>query len=65
MKRLVLVMAIVFTFGVTYAASGTTEVQKANTEQTTNKPDEKKKDGCSKGCDKAKSGEKKTTSDKK
>lgn len=65
MKRLVLVMAIVFTFGVTYAASGTTDVKKASTEQTTNKPDDKKKDGCSKGCDKAKGGDKKTTSDKK
>ena len=67
MKRLVLVMAIVFAFGVTYASNGTTEVQKASTEQVnSNKPDEKKKDGCcSKTCDKSKDGEKKSTSDKK
>ncbi len=66
MKRLVLVMAIVFTFGVTYASSGTVEKKKeATTEQTANKPDEKKKECCKKGCDKEKSGEKKTTSDKK
>ena len=65
MKRLVLVMAIVFTFGVTYASSGTVEKKKATTEQTASKPDEKKKECCKKGCDKEKSGEKKTTSDKK
>ncbi|MEN6453818.1 MAG: hypothetical protein ABFD10_06130 [Prolixibacteraceae bacterium] len=65
MKRLVLVMAIVFTFGVTYAASGTKEVKKAGTEQSASKPDDKKKDCCKKSCDKAKSGDKKTTSDKK
>lgn len=66
MKRLVLVMAIVFTFGVTYAANGTTEVKKAGTEQSASKPDEKKKDCCKKTCDKAKKdGEKKSTSDKK
>lgn len=66
MKRLVLVMTIVFAFGVTYASNGTTEVQKAGTEQVnSNKPDEKKKDCCKKTCDKAKSGKKKSTSDKK
>ena len=66
MKRLVLVMTIVFAFGVTYASNGTAEVQKAGTEQVnSNKPDEKKKDCCKKTCDKAKSGKKKSTSDKK
>jgi len=67
MKRLILVAAIVFAFGVTYASNGTAEVQKAGTEQVNpNKPDEKKKDGCcSKTCDKKKSGKKKPACDKK
>ncbi|MEL7585697.1 MAG: hypothetical protein AAGU19_03215 [Prolixibacteraceae bacterium] len=66
MKRAALVLAIVFTVGMSYASAGTLKAQKASTEQSsTNSPDEKKKDGCSKSCDKAKSGEKKSTSDKK
>ena len=46
MKRLILVMAIVFAFGVTFANSNTTEVQKARTEKvsTINKDDKDKKE---------------------
>jgi hypothetical protein len=78
MKRLVLVMAIVFAFGVTYASNGTVEVKKAKTEQVSTVDKDKKeakaeksekKEGCSKkeGCckDKSKSSEKKSTDEKK
>ncbi|HKJ40459.1 MAG TPA: conotoxin [Sunxiuqinia sp.] len=34
MKKLILMMAIVFAFGVTFASANTTTVQKARTEQT-------------------------------
>ena len=46
MKRLILVMAIVFAFGVTFATANTTPVQKARTEKvsTINKDDKDKKE---------------------
>lgn len=46
MKRLILVMAIVFAFGVTFATANTTPVQKARTEKvsTINKDEKDKKE---------------------
>ena len=59
MKKLVLMLAIVFAFGVTYAGNMATDVQTTKTEKvSTVKKDEKdkkeakaeKKEGCEKKC---------------
>lgn len=72
MKRLVLVFAIVFAFGVTYALNNSTNVQKASTEQVStigqDEDDKDKKEAKAedkKECSEKKASKSKSCSDKK